>query len=90
VTRRAFWLIAVAYALLAIGATTSLYIFSKQADKIEENNHRLNLAVGAACEIGIAPDDKEPLIIHRVATGQLTISTHDCQVIVRNLEKPDE
>jgi len=89
-TRRAFWLIAVAYACLAIGAVVSLYLFSKQADRIKENNHRLNLAVGAACEIGIVPDDKEPLVIHRLATNQLVISSHDCQVIVRMLEHPDE
>jgi hypothetical protein len=46
----------------------------------------LNSALGAACEIGIAPDDKEPMVIHQLATGQLIISTHDCQVIVRKLE----
>lgn len=85
-TRKAFWLIAVAYAFLAIGAAVSLYLFGKQADRIQENNHRLNSALGAACEIGIAPDDKEPIVIHQLATGQLVISTHDCQVIVRKLE----
>lgn len=89
-TRRAFWLIAVAYVCLAIGAAVSLYLFGQQADRIKENNHRLNLAVGAACEIGIAPDGQEPLIIHKLATNQLVISSHDCQVIVRMLEKPDE
>jgi hypothetical protein len=89
-TRRAFWLIVVAYAFLAIGATLSLYLFGRQADRIKENTHRLNLAVGAACEIGVAPDNKEALVIHQLATRQLVISTHDCQVIVRMLETPND
>lgn len=86
-TVRAFWLVAMAYICLAIGATLSIYLFNKQADRLEQNTKRLNGAVGAACEIGIVPDSMEKFKVHQLATGQLVLRHHDCEVIVRKLEE---
>lgn len=73
--------------LVLIGVGIYVYSFSRQAKQIQQNTDRLNAAVAAACEIGIAPDKDEPFVVHQLATGQLLVESQDCEVIFRKLKE---
>jgi hypothetical protein len=94
-TRRAWWLISGAYALLAIGAVITLAILSMQADDIKATNDRLIGAAAAYCQAGIAPDSQEREIIDELSRGdygpdEILELDPICQRIVARLRHGDE
>ena len=90
-TRRAWLLVAGAYALLAIGAVITVYLLQQEANDIETINRRLVYAAAAYCQAGIAPDTQEKQIIDQLSRGdynadQLLELDPICQRIIVRLK----
>jgi hypothetical protein len=68
VTHRAWILVTIAYALLAIGMIVSLVVLSNQQDNIEKNKNNLIIAAANLCEATYQPNDRrERIFLTRVS-----------------------
>jgi hypothetical protein len=87
-TRRAYWLMAGAYLLLAIGAVVSVTLLARQGDQLDTTNRRLIAAAVGYCQAGIAPDAQERQIIDAQSRGTYDPASLDpiCERFARQLE----
>lgn len=89
-TRRAWWFVAVGYALLAIGGLISIVVISRQADRIERQTnalevqaHQIRASIGLFCEISRLDDIGERNLLTFIANGgQIGSLTPTCVKLV--------
>jgi hypothetical protein len=84
-TRRAWTLIVLGYAILALGAVVTAFLFTHQSNELDATNHRLVKAVAAYCEIALLPDKLEDDGLRALARGSIVLSHPTCREIAIRL-----
>jgi hypothetical protein len=84
--RKRFLLTWLFMGMLAVMTGSALYLESQSSDKIDDNAQRLNNAIGAACEVGLASDANEPRVLDRLAAGGDEVIHKVCLEIVERVK----
>jgi hypothetical protein len=86
-TRRGWWLVASAYVIGAIGLAIAFAIISRQNDRLERENERLQLVTAGLCQAIGVEELLEDVVLVQLANHETVRISAVCQKIAERVEK---